>query len=105
MHDCYCHLNWDSVKTFLNLPTTDPLFSNLRDLFCDFATPITHLLYVPFPSLNSFHVQSVPEENLHVFQGSIESFSKFSPDISRLTINLSQPDITFSKSFSNYIYR
>ncbi|KAF8557179.1 hypothetical protein OG21DRAFT_1457942, partial [Imleria badia] len=108
MHDSnlsFRGLDWESVRTLLNPPTTEPLFPNLRDLYCDFATPIEHLLYMPFPSLTSLHVESVPEESIHAFQGSVESFSTFSPNISRLTINLSQPDTTFSKFFSNCICR
>ncbi|KAF8549980.1 hypothetical protein OG21DRAFT_1447173 [Imleria badia] len=105
MYDGSRTLDWESVKAFVNPPTTEPLFPNLRYLYCNCATPIMHLLHMPFPSLILLHVESVPEENLHVFQGSVESFSKFSPNISRLTVKLSQPDITFSKSFSNYICR
>ncbi|KAF8555301.1 hypothetical protein OG21DRAFT_1602966 [Imleria badia] len=36
-------------------------------------------------------------------QGSLESLSKFSPNIRKLSIQLTEPDITFSKFFSAYI--
>ena len=92
----------ESVKIFLNPPTTEPLFPNLCYLNCDSATEAVHLLYLPLPSLISLSVALVPK-NLHVFQDSLQSISKFSPNIKRLCIRMRQPDATLSNSFSGYI--
>jgi hypothetical protein len=62
------------------------------------------LLYLPLPSLISLSIALVPK-NLYVFQDSLQSFSKFSPDIRRLCIRTRQPDATLSNFFSSYICR
>ncbi|KAF8555293.1 hypothetical protein OG21DRAFT_1438864, partial [Imleria badia] len=90
MADNRHRLDWESVGTFLNPPPTEPLFPNLCHLHGIGSTEIKikHLLSMPFPSLIS-----------------LESFSKFSPNIRRLSTQLREPDITFSKFFSSCIYR
>ncbi|KAF8550691.1 hypothetical protein OG21DRAFT_1487585 [Imleria badia] len=100
-------LNWESVSTFLNPPTTEPLFPNLRSLSAARLTEvkIKHLLHMPFPSLISLDLFAIKPKDLHSLQGSLESFFKFSPNISKLRILLSQPDMMFSKFFSTYICR
>ncbi|KAF8555295.1 hypothetical protein OG21DRAFT_920171 [Imleria badia] len=97
-------LNWESVSTFLNPPTTEPLFPSLRHLHATESTrnKIKHLWYMPFPSLISLYIE-FRKENRDVLQGPLESFSKFSPNIKSLTIHKYQPDITFILFLSCYI--
>ena len=97
-------LDWKSVRTFLNPRTTEPLFPNLRHLYTTQSTEIKHFLCMPFPSLSSFTVDFIDEDqDPFVLQGPLESFSKSSPNISRLSIYLSLPDAAFSNFFSSYI--
>ncbi|KAF8548439.1 hypothetical protein OG21DRAFT_761405 [Imleria badia] len=100
-------LDWESVTTFLNPPTTEPLFPNLRHLRAGpllTEIKIKRLLYMPFPSLISLCLFSIKLEDLYSLQGSLESFFKFSPNIKKLRI-FSAPDITFSNFFSSYVCR
>ncbi|KAF8548435.1 hypothetical protein OG21DRAFT_761101 [Imleria badia] len=99
-------LDWESVSTFLNPPTTEPLFPNLRHLR---AGPLTEikikcLLYMPFPSLISLDLFAIKLKYLYSLQGSLESFFKFSPNVRRIRI-YPDPDIKFSNFFSSYICR
>ncbi|KAF8555283.1 hypothetical protein OG21DRAFT_918015 [Imleria badia] len=98
-------LDWESVGTFLNPPTTALLFPNVHTLYANGVTEshIRNFLTMPFPSLISLDVRYIAKEAACVLQGSLESFSKFSPNIKRLSIYLREPDITFSKFFSGYI--
>ncbi|KAF8549997.1 hypothetical protein OG21DRAFT_1606155 [Imleria badia] len=101
-------LDWESVGNFLNHPTSEPLFPNLHCLYTGRLTEIKikHLLHMPFPSLISLDVGITHEEYLHLLQGSLESFFKFSPNIRRLSIDAPRwPDITFTNFFSAYICR
>ena len=100
-------LNWESVGTFLNPPTTQPLFPNLRYLRASGLTEIKikHFLCMPFPSLISLEVGYQREDASSRLQGSLESFSKFSPNLRRLTLDMHQLDITFINFFSSYICR
>ncbi|KAF8555282.1 hypothetical protein OG21DRAFT_1483956 [Imleria badia] len=87
-------LDWESVGAFLNPPTTEPLFANLRDLHAiGFTFSIQHFLSMPFPCLTSLDVRYIAKEDA------------FLPNIRRLTIELREPDIAFSKFFSSYICR
>ncbi|KAF8138825.1 hypothetical protein EV363DRAFT_1445617 [Boletus edulis] len=103
--DCEHGLDWQSVRTFLNPPPNDPLFPSLRHLYAGQSTEVKHLLNMPFPSMISLFVDLVGEKNLRVLQGSLESFSKFSPKIRRLSINLHQSDITFNNFFPSHVWR
>ncbi|KAF8555280.1 hypothetical protein OG21DRAFT_1483954 [Imleria badia] len=96
-------LDWESVRTFLNPPISEPLFPNLRDLHANAKSQ--HFFCMPFPSLISLQVRCIAEETLRALQGSLESFSKFSPNLRRFSIRLREPDITFSKFLSSYISR
>ena len=100
-------LNWESVGTFLNPPTTESLFSNHRYLRAGGLTEINiqHFLCMSFPSLVTLDVWFVAKETLCALQDSLESFFKSSPNIRRLSIQLRGPDAAFSKFFSNYICR
>ncbi|KAF8550694.1 hypothetical protein OG21DRAFT_386347 [Imleria badia] len=102
-------LDWESVSIFLSPPTTEPLFPNLRHLHARrlTETKIKYLLYMPFPSLMSLDLSFTftKREYPNSLQGSFELFFKFSPNIKRLRIFLSQPDIMFSNFFSTYICR
>ncbi|KAF8556106.1 hypothetical protein OG21DRAFT_1506890 [Imleria badia] len=60
---------------------------------------------MPFPCLISLNVQYIAKEDACALQGSLESFSKFSQHIRRLTIEFREPDIAFSKFFSSYLCR
>ncbi|KAF8555323.1 hypothetical protein OG21DRAFT_1507854 [Imleria badia] len=101
-------LDWQSVNTFLNPPATEPLFPNLRHL-C--AAPLTaigikHLWCMPFPSLISLSVGAQEEKDLCQLQGSLESFSKFSPNLRRLSISLPhRTGIMFGNFVSSNICR
>ena len=83
-------LNWESVGTFLNPPTTESLFSNLRYLRAGGLTEINiqHFLCMSFPSLVTLDVWFVAKETLCPLQDSLESFFKSSPNIRRLSIQL-----------------
>ncbi|KAF8550082.1 hypothetical protein OG21DRAFT_1514508 [Imleria badia] len=88
-------LDWESVTTFLNPPTTVPLFPNLRTLRCEYTENIMHLLHLPLPSLVSLDVIF---ENLL----SLQSFPKFSPNIS---FSIRLLTTTFSRIQVNHVCR
>ncbi|KAF8555281.1 hypothetical protein OG21DRAFT_1483955 [Imleria badia] len=77
MRDDWYSLDWESVRTFLNSPVTEPLFPNLRYLVASGLTEIKikHFLSMPFPSLISLEVRSIAKERLCALRGSLESFS------------------------------
>ncbi|KAF8433869.1 hypothetical protein L210DRAFT_3554750 [Boletus edulis BED1] len=83
-------------------PTTRPLFPNLRVLQCAYTEITMPLLQLPLPSLVSLHVDF---ENSQLFQSSLVSFLKFSPNITRLCISMCQTEGTFSKIERSYICR
>lgn len=99
-------LDWESVGTFLN-PAIDTrsLFPNLRHLDSDsyYQSENEHLINMPFPSLITLNLGHEGEFNL--LQGSLESFSKFSPNIRKLYIHLVRCDITSNDVFSGCICR
>ncbi|KAF8555288.1 hypothetical protein OG21DRAFT_1507825 [Imleria badia] len=107
MLDAWDRLDWESVGTFLNPPTTEPLLPNLRDLYAVASTEskIKHLLSMPFPSLISLGVSYTGPNASSVFHGPLESFFKFSPSIKRLYVSLMFDTIAFGKFFSSYICR
>ncbi|KAF8420954.1 hypothetical protein L210DRAFT_3654651 [Boletus edulis BED1] len=100
-------LNWKSVKTFLNLPIASPLFPNLLHLHVVSGgrlAEVKPLLYMPFPSLTSLTIDAMKEKNLTIFRHPIELFSRFSPDIRKLSFSL-KPDTMFSNFFTGRIFR
>ena len=100
-------LDWESVSIFLNPPTTEPLFPNLRSLRARRLTEIKikHLLHMPFPSLTSLDLPFVKQEYLHSLQGSLESFFEFSPKIRILRVFPVDHNIPLSNFFTSYIRR
>ncbi|KAF8547431.1 hypothetical protein OG21DRAFT_1607411 [Imleria badia] len=56
-------LDWGSVRSFLNPPTTEPLFPNLCVLHAG-GFNIQHLLSMPFPSLVVLHVWDIAKKDL-----------------------------------------
>ncbi|KAF8549412.1 hypothetical protein OG21DRAFT_1447879 [Imleria badia] len=101
-------LDWESVMIFLNLPTTEPLFPNLRHLHTKQSSGIEHFLCMSFPSLISLSIDlsKEDEQDPYLLQGPLESLSKLSPNIRRLSIHPGQPDmIAFGNFFSGYICR
>ena len=100
-------LDWKSVGTFLNPPSSEPLFPNLRYLRAGGSTEIDiqHFLYMPLPSLISLDVWHIAKETLCALQGSLESVSNFSRNIRNLSIQLREPDDMFSKFFSSCVCR
>ena len=76
-------LDWDSVTTFLNPPTTAPFFPNLRSLYCEYTKQTMTLLNLPLPSLVSLNVLF---ENPHSFPDSVHSFPEFSPNITKVDV-------------------
>ena len=100
--DCY-PLDWESVTTFLHPPPTDPLFPNLRYLFCNVAAKSMPLLSMPFPSLVSLDLHFVDEVDWGHLRDSLESVSRFSRNIKKLCVRARwQPETTFCRFFSSY---
>ncbi|KAF8550083.1 hypothetical protein OG21DRAFT_1514510 [Imleria badia] len=95
-------LDWESVTTFLNPPTTVPLFPNLRTLHCEYTEKTMHLLHLPLPSLVFLHVEF---ENPRLFQNSLKAFPNFSPNIRTLCIGMRPQEATVSKIEPNYFCR
>ncbi|KAF8550073.1 hypothetical protein OG21DRAFT_1488050 [Imleria badia] len=95
-------LDWESVATFFNPPTTMPLFPNLRNLSCKYTAKSMPLLHLPLPSLLCLNVEF---ENPHLFQNSLNSFPHFSPNIRILRIWVLRLGDTYSKPISNGIYQ
>ena len=98
-------LDWESVRTILNPPTTELFFPNLRYLRAARLSDIKikHLLHMPLPSLISLDLSFVKQEYLCRLQESLESLFNLSPNIRRFRILLIHHDITFSSFFSNYV--
>ena len=95
-------LNRKSIEALSNPPTTGPLFPNLCVLRCEYAVKTIPLLHMPLPSLVFLDVKF---ENPHLFQDSLKSFPKFSPNITTIFIHVQQLKDTFSKIEPNYICR
>ncbi|KAF8421110.1 hypothetical protein L210DRAFT_3766196 [Boletus edulis BED1] len=95
-------LDRESIKILSMPPTTRPLFPNLRVLQCAYTEITMPLLQLPLPSLVSLQVDF---ENSQLFQSSLVSFLKFSPNITRLCISMCQTEGTFSKIERSYICR
>lgn len=98
-------LDWESVKTFLRLPTTESFFPNLRYLDCDHITYTIPLLHLPLPSLISLDFAFVFKKKPHVFEDSLQSFHALAPHIKKLSIRIHQPDVAFDQIICNYICR
>ena len=95
-------LDWESVKAFLNPPTTGPLFPNLRILRCIYTENTLPLLRLPLPSL---HYLFASFKNPYLLLDSLESFPEIYPNIRRVSFHVVQPDVAFSKLISNCICR
>ena len=81
-------LNRKSQEILANPPTREPLFPNLRHLCCEFADDVMPFLHLPFPSLLSLDLQLLDTSK---FRFCLESFSAFSPNLSRLHIHPRMP--------------
>ncbi|KAF8441670.1 hypothetical protein L210DRAFT_3644925 [Boletus edulis BED1] len=93
-------LDEKSIEVLSNLPTTGPLFPNLRHLRCKYTTKSMHLLHLPFPSLISIEVNF---EDPHWFEDSLQSLPEFSPNINSLSLYVCRSDIAFNKLVSSCI--
>ena len=95
-------LDWQSVRTFLNASTTEPLFPNLRTLCCEYTEDAMHLLRLPLPSLMSLDVNFI---NQRLFRNSLALFPRLSPDIRELFIRLHYIEDTFVTIEPDYMRR
>lgn len=104
---CVIHFNagldWESVRTFLNLPTTEPLFPNLRTLFCICPDKTMPLLCFPLPSLVRLSV-CIPYS--HWPSSSLELFPALSPGVQTLSISVPHTVSPFTAKFQpSYVSR
>lgn len=88
--------------TFLKPPTITPLYPNLRNLRCKYTEKTMHLLHLPLPS---FLYLNVEFENPQLFQNSLKSFPRFSPNMRTPRICVFRLAATCSKVETNYICR
>ncbi|KAG6370631.1 hypothetical protein JVT61DRAFT_11259 [Boletus reticuloceps] len=104
IRDFHYGLDLESVMTFLNPPTTRPLFPNLRTLHCAYTKETMPLLHLPLPSLV---VLGVSFEDPRSFQESLMSFPTFSPNIRKLSLLVGRHLINEAmfKIEPNYMYR
>ncbi|KAF8547953.1 hypothetical protein OG21DRAFT_1449763 [Imleria badia] len=91
-----------SLKILSNPPTTALLFPNLRTLRCDYTKKTMPLLHLPLPSLLSLDVEF---DNLRLFQNSLQSFPKLSPNIRELCIHVYPRKATVGEIGGDYICR
>ncbi|KAF8128657.1 hypothetical protein EV363DRAFT_1340269 [Boletus edulis] len=93
-------LDEKSIRILSNPPTIKPLFPNLRQLRCHYHSKSMLLLQLPFPSLDSLWVNF---KNPRRLQDPLQSFSKFSSNITDLSIFVNWSDVAFDKLVSNLI--
>ncbi|KAF8452560.1 hypothetical protein L210DRAFT_3383300 [Boletus edulis BED1] len=91
-------LDEKSIRILSNPPTIKPLFPNLRQLRCHYHSKSMLLLQLPFPSLDSLWVNF---KNPRRLQDPLQSFSKFSPNITDLSTFVNWSDVAFDNLVSN----
>ena len=87
---CIYDLRWlpylrGYLELLSNPPTTEPIFPNLRYLRCRYNETTIPLLNLPLPSLTYLDVAFL---NPTLFQDSVKSFPKFSPNIRELSFHI-----------------
>ena len=86
----------------MNPPVIGSLFPNLRYVSYVYTEESIPFFQLPLPSLLALHVEF---DSPHLFQNSLKSFPKFSPNIKRLSIAVCNLEATFIKMEPSYISR
>ncbi|KAN0090751.1 hypothetical protein V8E55_004317 [Tylopilus felleus] len=98
-------LNWDSVKTLFNPPTSDPMFPNVRVLRWEFIRetfPLMHHLAVP--SLTSLEINFVFGD-VPPFHSFPYSLGDLCPNIRKFRISMRRPQVGSDEAISALVRR
>ena len=101
IRDSQAEFDWKSLRPSMDFTPANPLFPNLRALFCDFTKETMPLLQLALPSLIRLNVRLPWKVDLRMLQEPLRSLAETSPNIRRLEIWGFQRKLSFTKIVSD----